>query len=270
MTWPTPLSVINISSDEDSDDRESSGSSPSHSIVFSHGSPLPVRGSRASLSVETTPDFYTGRSAFRSARRLLFEESENALVPTMRNLQDLELQPTTYGRTTPLSPPRDLNWEANQLIEVAPEIGTRSGSSQSLDSLNQSPRRLEFKVIAHSVQSLLTTLSQLELNESVMSFGVEQVLESRGVLGQRPDSTLILKTLGQNSGVDIEIRRLLSSMNFEEVSILDIYLDGWIVTRSLWKLKDPLQYLSPRQYGSPATSRLRPGTPVWMGRPTQR
>jgi hypothetical protein len=64
----------------------------------------------------------------------------------------------------------------------------------------------------------------------------------------------MLKIHVPNSGVGTAVKRMLSSMNFEERLTSRICYDGSIDIQLVWKLKEDLSHLEPHDTGLPATS----------------
>lgn len=66
-------------------------------------------------------------------------------------------------------------------------------------------------------------------------------------------NTKVTYNINVSSGVDTEIRKMLSLMNFVEVSASITYLGGLIGTRSSWRLKEELQCCEHATSGLPQT-----------------
>lgn len=90
------------------------------------------------------------------------------------------------------------------------------------------------------------------------SFGAVLELGSHSLPGILREPKLILKIPGPSFGVVTMVKKMLSSMNSEEVSTSRTFLDGWIVTLAEWKLKDPIDHFVPNDFTSPVM--LNPGT----------
>lgn len=255
-----------------SDDRESIGSSQSPTTASPPTSPLAAYGSRDNLNRVLQLDTSTGRSVARLARRRPLRPLGTVSDPVVITSSPVHQPPASmYGRTTPQSRVPGLNLESLNpgsslerylSTDQSNVTGNGSGISPQEEIFQLSLLRSEFKVIGPSVQSLQTLLNQLEWNEVVKSSGVAVELASRGVLGVKLVPMLILRILEPSFGVDTEIRSVLSSMNFEEVSMSDTFSDGWTATLSLWRSKDPPPYSGRQDIGLPPIYPQRPGTPI--------
>lgn len=246
------------------EDRVSSGSEQSPSTASPHSSPCPARGSRASLRLGRQRSSCIGRSVSPSPRRVLFGVSPEPLEPVVISSSPVAMPPPiTFGRNPLGSPVPSSSWGSSPSVAPIDLIGTISGRllSEEISRAFQAPS--EYKVIGLSRSSLQTTLDLLELNESFRSTGVGVEAESHGVLGLKLVNSLILRTLEPSSGVDTLVRKTLSSMNFEEVSILPMSCVGQMFIQSLWKLKEPPAYSPPRTSGLPPTFHPSNGIPNW-------
>lgn len=112
----------------------------------------------------------------------------------------------------------------------------------------------EYAVTQPSRESARTTWFRFRWSEPVQFFGVQLVLEKAVELGKKQGWKLILRIPIRSFGADTSVRDTLSSMNFEEESISVTCYDGWIGTRSEWKLKDPVSHLGLTNIGSLAIS----------------
>jgi len=158
--------------------------------------------------------------------------------PRTVNLAD-QLPPTPMsGRMTPISMVRDLNWEPSRIDETQRQIGTLFGNKQLPVTYWPLKRPFEFNIIGHSVRSVQTILTLLLSNVKSLSTMDLQALESLGEPGKKQRGLLILRILDPSSGMDIEIKNMLCSTNFEEVSTSPIYFDGLIGTQFLWRSRE--------------------------------
>jgi len=156
----------------------------------------------------------------------------------MLNSQDPKLPTTTSGKRKPESQEPSLSSESSQSDAMSQQTGTESGSTPSLEMYSPSQPIYEFNITGHSALLLRTLAHQLLWNDKFMSLRGELALENLDALGKKPVFLLILKIPVQNSGMDIEIKSMLSSTNFEEVSISPTYSAGSIGTLCLWRSKD--------------------------------
>jgi len=207
-------------------------------------------GSRASSSV-VMEDISIGKSSSPLESSKVFQQSEDCLDQFMRSLPDLVQQENMFGKKTPQFKEQDLNLESNPFQDVPPLNGIKSGNLLKEEILMRSPHRYVFKVIELSEQSMQTLRNQLEWSDSALYFGVKLELVSRGVLGMKQEWMLILKIPGPSFGAVTEVKKMLLSMNFEEVSMSRTSYDGWIDIQLLWKLKAGRMCMSPQRYGSP-------------------
>jgi len=241
------------------DGRESTGFLPSPIATSPPTSPHVAPGSAVNSSLGPE-DFSIGRSSSPSVRRRLWPSSpvvSGRITPS--SLGPLPRLPMS-GRRTPELPEPNLNWESSRSTATRSGTGMLFGSAPSPATLRRSPLRFVYRVIELSEPYAQTIKSRLEWSGLVMFSGVELAVESRGMLGRQPETTLTVKIRGQSSGADMIVKSVLSLMNLEEVLTSVTYSDGLTDTRSLWRLKD-LPYLSvPKRSGSPAISTQETGT----------
>jgi len=140
-------------------------------------------------------------------------------------------------------------------------IGSESGSLPRVETFVASTRVSVFIITGLSDKSTRILQSQLLLSDKLPSSGVQLAVASRGELGQKLVSKLTLKIRGRSSGAVIEVKSMLSSMNFEEVLTSVTCCAGVIVTRSSWKSKVRPNVWSPGVSGSPPIYIPWNGTP---------
>lgn len=184
------------------------------------------------------------------------------------SLQEALPPMSTAGRRTQGSE-ISLSSEARSSEETLQSIGT---GSKSL------PRALRSKRY-HRI-SLFDITGPLLLLEQIMPHLVlltgrlrcimdPRVQESPFSHGNRPERIRTLKILALNFGTAIKVKKTLLSMNFGEVSTLDTYCGGWIVTLVSWKLKGVPEYYVPRDIGLHPICIPRTGTPIWTEKPQE-
>lgn len=132
-------------------------------------------------------------------------------------------------------------------------IGSLFGTLQEREIWKQYPTRYEFVIIVQLGPSLLILLNLLLLSDNVPSSGAVLELESQDAPGQKREWERILRIQGLSIGAAIKVKKTLSSMNFEEISILPTCSDGWIDILSSWRQKEDPSYFGQKRYGSPPT-----------------
>lgn len=167
-----------------------------------------------------------------------------------------------FGRKTPELTGPNLSSGRNPYNEIQNKSGKTSGNQQRKEIIYRYPQQFVFRVIGLSGQFSQTIVDQLEWSELVTCFGVEVGQESHGELGKRREWKLTVKIPGQSFGMVMGVKRMLSSMNLEEVSMLRTCCDGWIVTQFEWKSKDQANLYCVRSSGSPQTCRPESGTQI--------
>lgn len=224
-------------------------------------------GSRDSSSDAEAPDDYIGNLSLGTtppyACRKLNESSEK---DTTNSLAPLPLM-RTFGKTRRPWKAPGLKWEPNQSNEIPQSTGI--GSKIVLAPVTYVPSRVTytFVIITHCERLLKTTWLQFQLKKKSMSSTELQVPERVNELGMKPVFRLILKTPGPSGGADIEIRKTLSLMNFEEILTWPIYCVGSTDTRYLWRQKEVHDHYQLNDSGLLATCLLNNGTPCWTQSP---
>jgi len=180
-----------------------------------------------------------------------YEKPSDPFMPSFRDRR----QPTsTFGKKIQGLKERSLKSEANPFEETKEEIGNKFGNMRLPGISEPFLPIFEYVVIVHSKKSAKTTFNQLRWSAPVQFYGVQLAWESQGGLGMKLECKLILRIHERSSGVDMEVRSTLLSMNFEEESILPIYYDGWIGIRCEWKLKEEVSHCLQRDSGLRRTS----------------
>lgn len=72
----------------------------------------------------------------------------------------------------------------------------------------------------------------------MLSIGVQLGVGRVTLRGPRPGSSLIVKIRALSFGAAMLIKRMLSSMSFEELATYPIFSDGSTVIQSVWRPKD--------------------------------
>lgn len=195
----------------------------------------------------------TGKCWFCSPDLSGERQSERLLDPTTVNCLDPMLLTSTYGKRKLESPERNSNWGRNQLNETVQETGKQYEILHDKDDLTTSKLSCIFVITGVSKPLLVTIYRQLVESGKCTFIGEAQVLVSLDVLGMKQDYRLILRTPAPSFGTVTEVRSTLWWMNFEEQLTLDTFCDGAIGIRSSWKLKDPVQSLWLKKFGSHLT-----------------
>lgn len=245
--------------------KASSGSSPFH-VPPSPPTPIhsPVcqtdcsgSGGRKRLEQEASN---TGKSAWLSARKLLFHPSSKSFQSATQNCQEATLQQNMFGKKKPVSKEHSSNMVQNHFKETKKLTGKQCGLLLNEVMSTKFRHQYEWSVTGPFEQLVQTTTVLDQLFELAMCSGVQQVLESPELLGNKQAWRLIVKTPEVNSGVDIKVNFTLLSMNFVEASIFHTYSDGLIVTRYGWKSKDQVVRSKQRPSGSHQISTQESGT----------
>jgi len=250
--------------------RGSSGSSQLPSPC-SPPSPSLVMGLSGSKDNENLgqEDLTTGNSLSRfngnSPSTSLFVCSPDAMQSFLAAPQ----RPHTAGKTLPQLKAPDSNLESSQsrysekyissCSETTKSTGSPSGSPPSGVPSRPSPPQFVFKVIGPSVllARIMPSLYLLSAEPSSTQGLLE--VESPTKLGQN-SQVLFLRTHGPSGGRATRVRRLLSLMNFEEVSTYRTSYAGSTSTLSVWKPKAHLSHYLQIPLSSPATRNLPNGT----------
>jgi len=132
----------------------------------------------------------------------------------------------------------DLSLEASRSDATQATTGTKSRILPKEETSNRYPRMFTFGITARLRKSLQHLRSLLLWNEKCLCSGVSQVLVRAEGLGKKPVWTLILRIPAPSGGVATEVKKLLLSMNSEEISGSPIFYDGWTVIQSWWRLRE--------------------------------
>lgn len=162
------------------------------------------------------------------------DSSEGPVTPSHLDQTPLT---TMFGRKTQQYPARDLNLVPNRCEGTRKPTGTECGHQPSKERSWISLPIYEYVVITPYAEYAQTMLSQLEWSDLYECTGVELVLASHAKLGTPRAWTLTVKTRIPSSGTDTLVRKLLSSMSFEEKSTSLTFCDGATGIRSEWKSK---------------------------------
>lgn len=172
--------------------------------------PQNLPGSEVKGNEEERLGMSTGKCAARSARRWLYPELLDCLVPaSMPNYQEARPLQDTFGRMTPVSMERNSNWVADHSAEIPPQTGMPSGNQQSPVSFVTFPQMCEWSITGPFEQLLQTMMSQWLVNELVVCFGVQPQLVNLEEHGKKPEWMLTAKIPVQSFGADIRYKKLI-------------------------------------------------------------
>lgn len=195
-------------------------------------------GSVANRNLECLADTCTGNSVSRSPRRCLWPPSRESLAEvSMPSSHVQNTQPVTVARQILAS--MDLgNGEAVQSVETRRLTGTQYGPPPSPELLVPCQVKYEY-VITATLDVLDQIIWRLEHFFARSLFtGARVELENLAEPGMKAEWMLILSVRDPNSGMDTQIKRLLSAMNFVVGSTSLISSDGATGIRYELKLKD--------------------------------
>jgi len=159
------------------------------------------------------------------------------------------------GKTTPESLGPSSKSAVSQSADPILGTGMLSEPLQNPGTLTQYPRTYSFGVIASSLESLKTLWLQLLWSEQLGSIGDELALERVVLLGSKPAWMLTLRIPPQSGGMVIEVKNMLSSMNFVAASRSSTYCDGSIAIQWLWRPRAEQLCSEQYLYGLLLTSR---------------
>lgn len=251
------------------EDRENGGCSPSQ---WSPGSPswkLEPTTSKDSLNKENQPDISIGKfwSTLKRRRRQRGLNDFSESTECTASSPILVPRPSTSGKKLPDNLVPSSSWESSQSEEMSQQTGTQSTSQQSEASSTTYQPKYEYAIVGISSSSIRSICSQFLNHVKLWYTGAQLVLENQEGPGMKLEFQLTLKTLCQNSGRDIEIRNMLSSMNLEETLQSPTRYGGSIATVSYWKLKAAQRRPSSLTFGSQATSIQESGIPTLTKQP---
>jgi len=256
---PTPTPQYPMSDGSLEEDRESSGWELSRMLPLHHSFRTDARGSPVNSNVERA-DTSTGSWWSPSPTRNLLPKLQASSDPSTSNSPiPMERMPIARRQRLPFLA-RNLNLGASLYSGTPRKTGTTSGQELNLGTLMEFPQVFVYKVIVRSGLSARTLADRLLSSVQSMSSGVQLEQERVDEPGMRPVWMLTLKIQEPSSGVVIEIRSMLSSMNLEETSTSHTCCVGSIVIRSLWKSKAALRSLKRRRSGSPRILTPESGT----------
>ena len=156
-------------------------------------------------------DMSIGRSWSPCPRRVLWPRSNQSLeTNVMPSSVDPVQPPSTCGKTPHGSPTHNLNSAVDLSAEIQKQIGRVFGNQQRRATSNASLRIFVFKVIGPYDRLHQTMINLLDMNESVLFFGVKLARANPEELGMKQESKLTVKIPAQSFGAVIKVKRMLS------------------------------------------------------------
>lgn len=247
------------------EDKELSGWRRSPTTVSPLGSPLPLYTSKDSWN-KRKAGFFTGNLSSISEENSLSEGCESCWAHGTMNLRDQRPLKTMFGKRLLACLEQSSNSELSPSRETERRTGMTYGPPPSPEILAEFPRTSEYVVTLHCEPSARSFYYQLALRDLVRSIGAEVELVSQERPGKEPVWRVILKTQEQSSGVGIQVKQMLLSMNLEEASIYPTCLGGWIDTRVELKSRDLLCPCVLGHSGSLVTLTQQLGGQTWTQR----
>lgn len=248
-------------------DRASSGSPQPRSPCspMSPISPLESSGSKDRES-SLNPGLTTGNSSWPSMERLHSLKPDPFSQDAIWNCPAPPQRPHTSGKTLPGYPVPNSNMEPNLFRQSNPSYGSEmpklngkpSGPPPKLATSRASPQAFEYNLIG-PLNLLAPIMPALYLlcAEPIFSKGL-LVVENPTALGLKLH-VVTLKTHGPSGGRDTKVRKMLSSMSFEEALTSRTSSDGLTTIRSWWKPKAELYHYLQIESSSPPTLALLNG-----------
>lgn len=222
---------------------------------------LPSITSVANSNEAITPDTSIGNYAYISPARSDYEES-NPFLDNLatQNQVEARLHETTFERRLLASMVPNSSSVQYHFEEVLVKIGMRSAITLNEEGWTIYRQTCTAVFTATSRESLSIIWNRLESNERLRCTGAALGQASLDAHGMRPISTLTLRILGLNSGMDTEIINTLLWTSSEEELISLISYDSSTDTQSLLKLKVRVSSYPQHISGSLQTSTQDNGT----------
>lgn len=170
-------------------------------------------------------------------------DSEDSRMSSVNNAMPSPPSPTppttTYGRRRPGLSELNSNSGLNLCNEATIWIGPPSKMQLSREGWTMFRQTCLCEITTSSSALVKIICDRLLLSESLLCTGVQLGLASQDELGTKQVSRHILKILGLSSGMDIEIKNMLLSMNSVGTSISLMSCDGSTGIQLLWKSRVP-------------------------------
>lgn len=184
---------------------------------------------------EMSPASSIGSSLSASTRRFAWADVGIHSDPSTPSSPSLRLHERMSGRMTQQSPEPVSSWGIRPFDVITIQIGRPYATTLEVDGWRLSRHTSTCNITATSVASLLTICNLLQSNEKLLFSGAEPDRESLDARGWRLGWTRIQKILALNSGMGIEVTRMLSSTSFVEGLTSHISSDGSTDIRLLLK-----------------------------------
>lgn len=188
-------------------------------------------------SLESLADISIGNSASPSGRRCLWPPSRESLAEvSMPSSQGVSTPPVIVARRLQESQVHG-SGEVDLFVETSRLTGTQYGPPPSPELLAPSRVKLEY-LIMETLDGLDPIIWRLEQYFARSAFtGARVELANLAEPGMKAEWMLTVSVLDPSSGMDTQIRRLLSSMNFVVGSTSLISSDGVTGIRYVLKSK---------------------------------
>lgn len=215
-------------------------------------------------------DSCTGSSSSASTGKVPSERCSNSSATSTPSSPTQMQRSTMSGKTIPRyaapgsfsqlrSNIQDLNLGHARSTARVKRIGKMYGIMLSPETLNEFLPPSEFRIIGLSAVSAQIMHNQLLCSDLVQYCGVQLALvKARGRL-RKLVWAVSLRLPRQNGGMDMIVKKMLSSMNFEEILHSNISSDGLTGILHLWKPKVDHSRALSDEYGSLPTSALELG-----------
>ncbi|QGH72922.1 MAG: putative replication-associated protein [CRESS virus sp. cta0f7] len=207
-------------------------------VYGSENCPPLLCGYVGNRSLESLGDISIGNSVSRSPRRCLWPPSRESLAEvSMRSSQGVSTPPVIVARRL-----QELqvhgSGEVDPFAETSRLTGTQYGPPPSPELLAPSRVRFEYLITAtlDVLDPIIWRLEQYFVRSAFTGARVE--LANLAEPGMKAEWMLTASVLDPSSGMDTQIRRLLSSMNFVVESTSLISSDGVTGIQYALKSKD--------------------------------
>ena len=217
----------------------SSGSPPYLIPALRRSSRLVSSGSKDSLSeVPKAPkkDICTGSSYSTFKGRVLSPPVVRFSDRIITSLLDLKQPKNMSGKKRPASPGPSLCSENDPSVEH-PQIGRRYGIVPATGECLIYQRTYGYAIILPCDGLLLTIAVLVQENVKLFCSGAPHTLERVIGRGWKQPWMLFLKVQPLNGGADMQVRKMLSSMNLEEKLESPTCCDGLTNIRYVWRPK---------------------------------
>lgn len=183
-------------------------------------------------------------------------------TPVTPSHQEAQQQTNTSGRRTQESPTLSLSLAPWLSSETPNQIGTKSGTTPSVESSKKSRPTCESIPTTHSVGSPKTIWWPNQWSGQSMSSGEKRALGKVGELGTKRLSQLTRRFHQRNSGMGTMDTNMWSSMNLPGKLESSTCSDGAIDTPLPWKPRGLQLSSTPKKSGLPPTWTQENGTPT--------